>query len=745
MNDSYKPEPDPEEDWLVDVQNSSLSGDESVSSNQSDSSYDIFEDLRHLRNKNRKQPIISYININSIRYKFDDLQQILHDKLTDILVVAETKLDESFSNNLFSTDGYKMERRDRDRHGGGLMAFLRSDLPVKRRTDLESKDIESICIELSMNKRKWGILCLYRKPTLQDCVFEQQFTNCLDKMYISFDHIICIGDLNYDLLKADKCRPLTNVCDNFNLENIVKNLTCCMKNNAPTLIDVILTNSKNLLCNTINFNCGLSDCHNMICTNLKEQCDPVKKKKVNFRSYKNFDEGQFNSDLSMVPFHVAYVFDDIDDIYWAHELLLRQVVDEHAPIKQKCPKKKSPPYMNSNYRKIIYKTRQAKNAYSRNKTSENWQNYVKFRNQKTKVKHESISVYFQESCGGGPKSKDFWPTIKPFLSQKSTKKSDEPIILKDTEENLISEQGKVVEKLNTFYINIAQNIGINANKQNDETHPSVQKIKSIHGQINEFQFKPVTEGEIKKCIKKLDPKKSTGVDLIPPKLILAGCESLSVPIRDMTNTIISRGSFPENLKLAQVTPIFKKDDPFTEKNYRPVSILPTLSKIYERVISDQLSSHFENIFHSFLAAFRPSFGCQTTLLRLVEDWKRALDENLDVGAILMDLSKAFDCLPHDLIIEKLKAYGLTEQSCQLMHSYLSGRKQRVKLGNCISNWQNIIKGVPQGSILGPLIFNISMNDIFYFLEKSTLYNYADDNTVSYCHKIYEIVLSVLQK
>ena len=152
----------------------------------------------------------------------------------------------------------------------------------------------------------------------------------------------------------------------------------------------------------------------------------------------------------------------------------------------------------------------------------------------------------------------------------------------------------------------------------------------------------------------------------------------------MANTIINRRSFTENLKLAQVTPIYKKDDPFTEKNYRPPSIMPSLSKIYERVISDQLSAHFENIFHSFLAAFRPSFVCQTTLLRLVEDWKRALDENLYIGVILMDLSKAFDCLPHDLIIEKLKAHGLTEQSRQLMHSYLSGRKQRVKLGNCIS-------------------------------------------------------------
>ena len=123
--------------------------------------------------------------------------------------------------------------------------------------------------------------------------------------------------------------------------------------------------------------------------------------------------------------------------------------------------------MNSNYRRTIYKARHAKNAFSRNKSAQNWQNYVKFRNLKTKVKRDSISVYFQEWCGGGPKSKDSWPTIKPFLSQKSTKKSDEPILLKDSEKNLISDQNKVVENLNSFYINIAQNIGINAKTQND--------------------------------------------------------------------------------------------------------------------------------------------------------------------------------------------------------------------------------------------------------------------------------------
>ncbi|XP_053405312.1 probable splicing factor, arginine/serine-rich 1 [Mercenaria mercenaria] len=130
--------------------------------------------------------------------------------------------------------------------------------------------------------------------------------------------------------------------------------------------------------------------------------------------------------------------------------------------------------------------------------------------------------------------------------------------------------------------------------------------------------------------------------------------------------------------MAQVTPIYKKDDPFQKKNYRPVSILPTLSKIFEQSISLQLNTHFEKVFHKFLSAFRAKYGCQTTLLRLIEDWKSALDRHEYVATILMDLSKAFDCLPHDLIVLKLKAYGLTEQSANLMLDYLSNRKQQYK-------------------------------------------------------------------
>ena len=116
-----------------------------------------------------------------------------------------------------------------------------------------------------------------------------------------------------------------------------------MKNQTHSLIDVILTNSKTLLCNTINFNCGLSDCHHMIATSLKETCTCVENRKVTFRSYKNFSEAEFNEELSRVPFHIAHIFDDMDDIYWANETLLREVLDEQAPLKQKKTQSKTTP------------------------------------------------------------------------------------------------------------------------------------------------------------------------------------------------------------------------------------------------------------------------------------------------------------------------------------------------------------------------------------------------------------------
>ena len=161
-------------------------------------------------------------------------------------------------------------------------------------------------------------------------------------------------------------------------------------------------------------------------------------------------------------------------------------------------------------------------------------------------------------------------------------------------------------------------------------------------------------------------------------------------------------------------------------------------------MNDQLLGYFASIFNNLLNVFRKGHSCQTLLIKCMEDWKSALGKNKHVGVLFTDLSKAFDCLQHSLLLAKLKVYGLDISACHLVASYLSNRKQRVKIGNARSKWISLFKGVPQGSIPGPLLFNIFINDMYMFMDECTLYNYADDNSHSCTAPNIDAVISNLQ-
>ena len=355
----------------------------------------------------------------------------------------------------------------------------------------------------------------------------------------------------------------------------------------------------------------------------------------------------------------------------------------------------------------------------------------------TSLKRKSANKYFIERCVGGFKNKSFWPTVKPFLTNKGA------IVKKDTilceKDNLISDQAEV---FNDFFVHVAKDIGSGSIPIN-ENHPSLNSIRKNLKYDKKLNFTPVDQSFICKQIDKLSSKKATGHDGISAKLLKFSKPSVVEHITDMVNLSFQSSTFPDSLKIAQVVPVHKKNSTLDKGNYRPVSILPIVSKIFERSIT-QLTDFFNNYFNTFLSAFRPGYGCQSTLLKITEDWKKSLDENKYVAAILMDLSKAFDCLPNDLLIMKLGCYGVSNQALNLLSNYLSNRKQCVKLGSNLSSFKDIYKGVPQGSILGPVMFNIFIHDLFDFVHKCDLYNYADDNTLSCSDANIENVVESLE-
>ena len=190
------------------------------------------------------------------------------------------------------------------------------------------------------------------------------------------------------------------------------------------------------------------------------------------------------------------------------------------------------------------------------------------------------------------------------------------------------------------------------------------------------------------------------------------------------------------MKVADVIPVLRKEDPNNKANYRPISLLPIISKIFERVFFEQIEKFSKKILSPKLCGLRKGHSTQHVILNLLKNWQKALDKSGVIGTVLMDLSKTYDCLPQDLLIAKLAAYCFEDSATSLISDYLSKRYQRVKIGFVFSSYLEILRDVPQGSILGPILFNIFINDLIFSIQETEVCNFANDTTIYSCSLNY---------
>ena len=303
------------------------------------------------------------------------------------------------------------------------------------------------------------------------------------------------------------------------------------------------------------------------------------------------------------------------------------------------------------------------NKFYKNPSTENNKAYRKHKNYCSKLyKKERRNYYANLSHDNITDNKKFWKTVKPFLTDKGNSKQN--IVLVQNE-NIISTDDSVAETINHFFSNAVSSLDIPNNpfllsESNADDpissiiskyckHPSIVKIKEMI-KPTEFRFKEVSHLEILNELNELNPKKSTPFKNIPIRLLKENTDICGTVLQNIINNEIKNNNFPDELKLADVTPIFKKGDKTNAKNYKPVSVLPPVSKVFKKILQKQMALHFNNYLSPYLCGYRKGYSAQHALLTLIENWKSILDKKGFGGAILMDLSKAFDTLNHELLM-----------------------------------------------------------------------------------------------
>ena len=693
--------------------------------------------LKGLKEKNSERPIIGHLNINSISSKFEPLMSLIKDTI-DLLLITESKLDDTFPSDQFNIEGFSRPiRLDRNRNGGGLIIFVREGLTCK---ELKPRklypELECTFLELRIRQCKWLVVMGYNPQKEKIGNFIDQLSLEIDQHLPNYENLLMLGDWNSAVTEKE----MSNFCEMYNLENLIKEPTCFKSTENPSSIDLILTNKKNCFQNSMTIETGLSDFHKMMVTVMKRYFRKNEPITIEYRDMKNFDPLKFREDLrKQLESKETITATDFQDIFLC-------VWNAHAPVKKKVLRGNNAPFMNKTLSKAFMNRARLKRISNDHPTQENVEAFKRYRNfcvsllRKEKKKFYNnldISIMYD--------NKKFWKYIKPLFSGKSKSKSKITLI---KGEEIISDEQKVAEILNDYFIDAVQNLDIKKfygieDDKNDgnlspeekidrilkryEFHPSIVMIKSKVNITQKFKFENIDKDQMYEKIKSLDPKKGSSED-IPTDILIGSNDIVCGYISDIYNQDKEQNQFPLFLKRANVAPHFKDDDRTAEKNYRPVSNLLILSKLYEGNMSDQMKQYMEDYISPYIFGYRKSHGPQPCLLNMIEMWRKGLDEGKVAGAILTDLSKAFDCISHDLLIAKLDSYGFDKTALMFVYDYLKNRVQRTKINKSHSSWRELLSGVPQGSILGPLLFNIFINDIFWFVEKTKIANYADDNT-----------------